>query len=400
MTEEFFLMNEVLSGATKVPKPLQNGVVLVNGRDLKPKPVRWLWAMWLALGKLAVLAGAPGTGKTTILLSFVATVTSGARWPDGSRCEPGNVLIWSGEDDAADTLLPRIIAAGGDPSRCYFVSGTSKDGELRSFDPARDISALKAKAEQIGEVKLIGVDPIVSAVTGDSHKNTEVRRDLQPLVDLAASLNAALVGITHLSKGGIGGDPVARVLGSIAFVAVARVVLVAAKVKGEDGDYRRILARGKNNIGPDAGGFVYRIAQTESLPGIIASNIEWGEAVEGTARELLAEDHDVPVDQGETRTAREAAIGFLQQVLSDGITPSKTVQEQAREAGVAWRTVRRASDSLNVIKTKGPDCWYWSLPILFKPGRDAQGVQDGQGVQALEPGQVGQHGHVDSKERA
>lgn len=398
MIAQTILMKDVLAGAERIAPPPKDGVVLINGADLKPEPVRWLWHEWLALGKIALLAGSPGQGKTTVSMAFVATVTSGGHWPDGSRCEPGNVLIWSGEDDVADTLLPRTLASGGDRTRCFFITGTRRDGEIRSFDPARDIAELQAEAERIGGVKLIVVDPIVTAVTGDSHKNTEVRRDLQPLVDLATRLDAALIGITHLSKGGIGGDPVTRVLGSIAFVAVARVVLVAAKVKGEDGEDRRILARGKSNIGPDGGGFTYSIAQCEPLPGIQASRIEWGQPVEGTARELLAEPRKDSADEGDTANALETALQFLRTVLAEGITPSKSVQSQAREAGVALRTLRRASEALCVIKTKGADCWYWSLPVVMKPRgpvTDEEVVHVGQPVQALKDGQVGQLGRVD-----
>ncbi|MEN9781752.1 MAG: hypothetical protein RL014_2900, partial [Pseudomonadota bacterium] len=112
MSAEVALMADVLAHAQRVVKRPADGVVLTNGADLNPEPVRWLWHEWLALGKMALLAGAPGQGKTTICMSLVATVTAGGCWPDGSRCEPGNVLIWSGEDDAADTLLPRILASG------------------------------------------------------------------------------------------------------------------------------------------------------------------------------------------------------------------------------------------------------------------------------------------------
>jgi len=114
-------------------KPVDgDGVMLVNGADLKPEPIRWLWPQWLALGKLHILAGAAGQGKTTINLAFAATVTTGGRWPDGTRCEPGNVLIWSGEDDPADTLLPRLLAMGADRRRVYFVQGSRVNGERLS----------------------------------------------------------------------------------------------------------------------------------------------------------------------------------------------------------------------------------------------------------------------------
>ena len=81
------------------PRPSPDGVVLINGSTLTPQAVRWLWEYWLALGKLHILAGAPGQGKTTIALAAMATVTIGGRWPDGTRCAPGNVLMWTGEDD-------------------------------------------------------------------------------------------------------------------------------------------------------------------------------------------------------------------------------------------------------------------------------------------------------------
>lgn len=366
----------------------RNQVILVSGSDLTPEPVRWLWREWLALGKLHILAGAPGQGKTTIAIAFAATITSGGRWPDGSRCDPGNVLIWSGEDDPADTLLPRLLAAGADRSRCHFVIGTRIQGEVQSFDPARDMAALELEALHIGGVKLLIVDPVVSAVAGDSHKNTEVRRALQPLVDLASRLDAAVLGISHFSKGGAGGDPASRVVGSIAFTAVARVVLVAAKVNSEDGVDRRILARGKSNIGPDDGGFEYHIEQSEPLPGIHASYIAWGNGVAGSARELLTEP-DGQDGSGEDKSAVNAAVDFVRQVLADGFTPTNTVKENAASAGISWASVRRASDSLKVKKTKSAGAWYWSLPHSTSQGA--------QGAQPLNVKHLEQVEHLDPK---
>jgi putative DNA primase/helicase len=215
---------------------------------------------------------------------------------------------------------------------------------------------------------LLVVDPVVSAVAGDSHKNTEVRRALQPLVDLASRIGAAVIGISHFSKGGQGSDPASRVVGSIAFTAVARVVLVAAKVTGEDGEQRRILARGKSNIGPDSGGFEYDIAQSEPLPGIHASYIAWGKSVDGTARELLAEPGSG--DQSD-KSALDAACDFLREVLADGITPVKGVESEANNAGITKATLRRAKERLGVQPKKGAEGrWYWRLPP-----QGAQGVQ-------------------------
>lgn len=93
------------------PLPKRTGM-LTCGADLTPEPVQWLWPEWLALGKFHLLAGGSGQGEATITMGMAATVTIGGRWPDGSRCAAGNVMIWSGEEDYTDTLLPRLIAAG------------------------------------------------------------------------------------------------------------------------------------------------------------------------------------------------------------------------------------------------------------------------------------------------
>jgi putative DNA primase/helicase len=382
-------------------EPVRDGVILVNGADLKPEPISWLWGGWLACGKLQLLAGAPGQGKTTIALGLAATVTCGGRWPDGSRCEPGNVLIWSGEDDPADTLLPRLLAADAERNRVYFVTGARVNGEEYSFDPARDMLALTEQCERIGNVRLIIVDPIVSAVMGDSHKNAETRRALQPLVDLAASMNAALIGITHFSKGGQGTDPTQRVIGSVAFGALPRVVLVAARVKSEDGEDRRIFARAKSNIGPDGGGFFYHLEQVEPVPGIVASRIAWGESVAGAARDLLT---DPNVQRGEEESALSQAVEFLRLVLRDDVVPSKEVEAEAQAADIAWRTVRRASDKLEVKKRPGADGkWYWSLPGHAAPStvpstHNSMNSMNNIG-QVGQVGQVGQDGQQDVGQR-
>lgn len=354
-------------------------VILTCGTDLTPEPYRWLWQYWLAMGKLHILAGAPGQGKTTIALAMAATITIGGHWPDGSRCAPGNVLIWSGEDDPADTLVPRLMAAGADRARCYFIEGARRGGEVVPFDPARDLGQLLEAIEKIGGISLLVIDPVVSAVTGDSHKNTEVRRALQPLVDLAAKCDCAVLGITHFAKGGQGTDPAQRVVGSVAFTAVARVVMVAAKVKGdEEGRDARILARSKSNVGPDDGGFQYHLEQSEPLPGIHASHIAWGKAVQGTARELLT-DPDEPQQEQSDASAKDAAIDFLVEILKDGSAPSKYVETEARAAGVSWATVRRAADTIGVTKRKMNDAWYWFRPkLLNQVAQDAQPLNDEQ----------------------
>ncbi len=362
-----------------------DSVVLIRGDTLTPQPIEWLWPDWLARGKLHVLAGAPGQGKTTLALAMAATVTIGGRFPDGSRCQAGNALIWSGEDDPSDTLLPRLIAAGADRSRIFFVDGARIAGQVVPFDPSRDLAGLLDVVREIGGMHMLIVDPIVSAVTGDSHKNTEVRRALQPLVDLAAITGAAVLGISHFAKGGQGQDPTQRVVGSVAFSAVARVVLVAAKVKGEDGEDARVLARSKSNIGPDDGGFLYHLEQIEALPGIHASRIGWGKAVAGSARDLLTD----PAEDDEQTDTSDACELLRAELVTDTWTNADEACKPLKDAGFSKKQIWAASKKLAVVRKKGgmKDGWYWRLPDATEGSRPTKlpedSLEDSEGSNVL-----------------
>ena len=175
------------------------------------------------------------------------------------------------------------------------MKGVSEDEGKRSFDPAKDMGALLQAVERIGDVKLIVIDPIAMVAVKDSHRNAETRRDLQPVADLCQATGAAGLGIHHLAKGTVGREPQERLIGSVAFAAVARVVMIATKMPPREGERseRRVIVRAKSNIGPDEGGYVYSLEQVElSEYPIFASRVLWGEAVEGTAREVLAEWRD------------------------------------------------------------------------------------------------------------
>lgn len=349
------------------PDGLHGSVVkLLHGKEITPVPIRWLWDGWLAAGKTHVLGGAPGVGKSTLALSLAAVMSVGGRWPDGQRARPGSVAIWSGEDDARDTLVPRLLASGADMGRIFFVDSVFDGLERRSFDPARDMAPLRRKLLEVGGIRLLIVDPVVSAIAGDSHKNAEVRRGLQPLADLAESLDCALLGITHFSKGTRGNDPVERLNGSIALGAVARVVLVAAKHQApdEEGRVSRVLCRAKSNIGPDGGGFAYDLHQEElaAYPGVFASSVLWGETLEGTARELLG----VAEAGGEGEGSGKAAERFLSEALSAGTVSARQLTEEAESEGIPKTTLWRIAKKMGVIKEKGSMSggWYWRLPGL------------------------------------
>ena len=344
-------------------------VTLTSAADIEPEPIEWLWNGWLAAGKFHLLGGAPGTGKTTLAIAMAATLSSGGRWPDGTTAEAGNVLIWSGEDDPANTLVPRLILSGGNRERVHFVIETDGIGGKLPFDPATDMERLTEAAHRIGNVRLLIVDPIVSAVAGNSHNNAETRRSLQPLVDLGAALNCAVLGITHFTKGTGGSDPVERVTGSIAFAALARVVLVAAKRREpQEGEATRMLARAKSNIGQDDGGFSYDLMQGE-LPqrrDVIASYVVWGDEMAGSAREMLATAEMADDDEG---GALSDACDFLADYLSNSAAATKDIQAAAKEAGHSWATVKRAKKRLNVTAEKSgmSGGWKWEVERRCSP---------------------------------
>lgn len=334
-------------------------VRLVRGDAIKLQPVAWLWDGCLARGKVHLIAGAPGTGKTTLAMAFAATITQRGRWPDGSRAEAGDVLIWSGEDAAGDTLMPRLLAMGADPSRVHFVSDVREGSEANTFDPAKHFPALALAAAKLPGLRLMIVDPIVSAVAGDSHHNAEVRRGLAPLVAFAEASGCALIGITHFAKGTQGREPLERVAGSLGFGAVARIVFGTAKLPDDKGG-GRALVRVKSNLGKDGGGFRYDIRPVSldaTHAGIETTRIEWGDPIEGTAREILADAEAPDTGAGNPKD-------FLRELLSAGPMRSADVFKDAAANGYSKQQMYRAKDALGIIANKigMKEGWRWHLP--------------------------------------
>jgi len=341
-------------------------VVLVCAADITARAVSWIWPGWLAHGKLHILAGQPGCGKSTIAFNLAACITNGGTWPDGTSCStPGNVLIWSGEDSPDDTIVPRLHASGADMKKVFIIRGIKEGDSNRSFDPAKDLKSLKPIMEQ-RRPQLLIVDSVVSAVGHDSHKNTETRRDLQPLVDLAETYETAILGITHFTKGTAGRDPLERVTGSLAFGALPRVVMVAAKLDpGNKYGAERLFARSKSNIGQDEGGFGYSLPVVNvGIDGVMieAITVTWGKLINDTAREMLSNSIDANRDGGTGAVAE--AKRFLFDFLEGGSKKFKEVCEVATVHGITPSTLRRAKTELNVkaVKMGMNDGWAWELP--------------------------------------
>jgi putative DNA primase/helicase len=223
---------------------------------------------------------------------------------------------------------------------------------------------------ELGDVKLLIIDPIVSAVSGDSHKNAETRKALQPLVDLGTRTGCAILGITHFTKSTAGKDPVDRVTGSLAFGALARVVMAAVKLPADapevaGTDHTRLLARAKSNIGDDSGGLLYGLKQVQldDHPGVSASFVNWGRRLDGEARDLLG-SADNQLNK-EDRGALESAKSFLLELLKDGPLPKKHIMREADGADHTPNAIKTAKAALQIESLKDSGFngqWKWYLP--------------------------------------
>jgi len=335
--------------------------------DIQAKPIRWLWHGRIARGKVSMLAGNPGLGKSQVTVSMAAVISTGRTWPvDRTRCERGNVIFLSAEDDPADTIRPRLEAAGADLSRVFIldavVEGYRADGGevMRAFNLAKDMQRLGALLAEIGDVAMIVIDPITAYLgETDSHKNAEIRALLSPLSDLAAKHGAAVVCVSHLNKSG-GSEALMRVTGSMAFVAAARSAWIVAK--DTENESRRLFLPLKNNIGNDQTGLAFAVqsAQVASPKGLIdTSRVLWEpEAVTVTADEAMA-----PQGDPEERSAVDDARQFLADLLASGPVRAGQIKNDADGAGLNWRTVQRAADRLGVQRRKEGMAggWFWNL---------------------------------------
>jgi hypothetical protein len=346
--------------------------------DIEPKPISWLWPSRIARGKLTIIAGNPGLGKSQITASIAAIVTSGGCWPvDGERCRRGEVLFLTAEDDPADTLRPRLDAAGADVTRVHIIDGTVRgytgegEGWSRVFSLQDDLKALSDKLAELFGVAALIIDPI-SAYLGDadSHKNAEVRGLLTPLGELAARHDVAIIAVSHLNKAAGSAEAMMRVSGSLAFVAAARGVYLVAP--DPDDKARRLFLPMKNNIGPDIMGLAYRIegATIQSKAGTLhTSRVAWDtSAVSVTADELMQ-----PAATQKVSAVDEAAE-WLQGVLADGPRSSSDIFGQAEAEGFSERTVKRAKKKLGIETAKAgmSGGWCWQLPKGARSSEEGQ----------------------------
>jgi putative DNA primase/helicase len=334
--------------------------------EIAPEKIDWLWPGRLARGKHTCIAGEPGTGKSQLSIGIIAAVTTGGEWPCGEGRAPlGNAIILSAEDGAADTIVPRLLAAGADLRRVHVVSAVRNgDGTRRALTLQHDLDLLEKEIARVGDVALVVVDPVSSYLgKADSHKNSEVRGVLEPLSEMAEHTRVAILSVTHFSKGGANNTTKAlhRFIGSIAFTGAPRAAF--AVIEDAEHDGRRLFLHAKNNLARAPQGLAFRLEQSLIGDGIVPSRILWeAEPVPITANEALAAE----AAGTETRTAKADAMEFLQAALASGPVPAAEVNRMAREHGLTAKAIRSAREALRVKIDRdgfGPGSKsLWSLP--------------------------------------
>lgn len=360
--------------------------------DVQARPIDWLWPWRFARGKVSLIAGDPGLGKSQITASLAAIVSTGGQWPvDRTRCQQGNVVVISAEDDAADTIVPRLQAAGADLERCFkfdAVRVIDDDGERqRSFSLLTDISRLEEVVARVGGASLVVVDP-VSAFLGsgkiDSHNTTDIRGVMLTLQELAERTGASVICISHLSKGRQR-QALMAVMGSLGWVAAARAAYGVFRDDESDGR-RRLMLPLKNNVGDDTTGFAFSIEPVELDDGIATSRIAWeADPVTNSADAIYAPE----ANEDGAGTATQEAIEFLHDALADGPRPVPEVKAEARKADIAAKTLRRARERLGIkaSRERFDGNWEWKLPDHDHPsphGHDGQDGHDGGETGAVE----------------
>ncbi len=337
------------------------GPALTCMASVQPQSINWLWPQRIARGKITLLCGDPGLGKSFITVDLTARVSTGASWPDdqhGLGEIAGDVILMNAEDDMADTIRPRLDAAGADVSRVHCLEGVrwkNNEGEIRVKSiTLADVANIETALQRAKNPMLVCIDPI-SAYLGekDSHKNAEIRGLLAPLAALASKYRVAVVVVTHLSKSGAG-RAMYRAMGSLAFIAAARAAWLVAK--DQENPARRFFLPFKNNIGNDQTGLAYAI---------VDGRIVWEpDPINTTADEAISCDGGE--ETGRRAPVRDSAAEWLKNILAGGPMTCADVTEAAKHSMISAATLRMAREQLGIVPYRGrgsiKEPWYWVLP--------------------------------------
>ncbi len=296
---------------------------------VRPRPVDWLWPGRFALGKLSLIGGPAGAGKSNLLTYLVAAVSTGGAWPCGEGRAPlGTAVMFSAEDDAFDTTIPRLQAAGADLARIRLAGGVyDLHVQGRRVDLWRDASLLGETLENLGDVKLITIDPIASYLDGrESTSNAAMRKLLARLSMVADTVGAALIGVVHSPKRS-STNPSDHFIGSIALGAVARsAFLIRRDPTNAD---RALMLQVKNNLATQTPTLAFRLEARTTSSGLTAPAVAW------ESEPVAMDVHDVLAMRSERGSQCEEAEEFLRDLLTDpqGVLV-QDIEHAARAAGL------------------------------------------------------------------
>ena len=340
--------------------------ILIRMSDVEPTEVEWLWSGHFPMGRISLLVGPPGGGKSFITVYAASRVSTGSPWPDGSECPMGSVLLISAEDAASDTIRPRLDAQLADPNRVYLLSMVKKrqgDEEREVLFNLQDVDALEKALRTIPDIRLVVVDPIGSFLGSrvDSHRDSDVRSVLAPISKLAEKYGPAVLIVCHTRKSSAeSADDMT--LGSRGFVGLARSVWHV--MRDRENKNLRLFLPGKNNLAAQSGGMSFSIGGDPPC-------VMWDKTpVTMTADECIAAQASKPgPDAGERKQAGE----WLRNLLSDhGSMPvgdykqpeEGTIVSESKDAGFTWATMRRAKTDLRIVPYRDQFAghWRWKLP--------------------------------------
>ena len=328
--------------------------------QIRSRPIHWLWEPYLARGKLAVLDGDPGVGKSFFTADLAARLSRGGRMPDGSwRRRKSPVLFLNAEDGLDDTLRPRLEAAGADLTRVYSLGGILLEdpaGGMMSFPACLDPLRRAAIAH---EPELIVIDPMVAFFPPEVSMNSDqsIRTALAPLAAFAAQTGAAVLLVRQLTKRG--GRALYRGSGSMGIIGSFRTALFLGRCPREP--EKRVLAMTKSNIGPLGPALVCRLANQDGRP-----RVEWLGEADVSADELC---RPPPRENG---PARPTAVEWLKAALAEGPRRTAELLAEGKATGFASRTLERAKKRLGVVAEQvrcgDRNAWYWADPAAAPDG--------------------------------
>ncbi|MCH8839297.1 MAG: AAA family ATPase [Planctomycetes bacterium] len=344
----------------------QGRPILQRMDDVRSAEVRWLWPGKIPAGKLTMLIGDPGLGKSLLALDIAARVSQGDPWPDdpphAPLRKPADVLLLSAEDDASDTLRPRLEAHGANLRRITLLEGCEKSQGLTRervrFSLVDMLDKLEQSIESVDDCRLVVVDPISAYLQGiDANRNADVRALLAPLTQLAQKYRVAVLAVNHLNKN-LGGPLIYRSLGSLAFAAAARAVW--AIVRDPRDRERRIIFPVKNNLASDSRALAFRLEPCDQFG---TAQIRW-------ETKPLVMDNPAALlgNYPASRTPlllrpRMIAMQWLRRQLTSGQRASNELLATARHENIAEKTLRRAFHELGGTARKAPaGHWVWMLP--------------------------------------